>query len=306
MINKYIYKNLTWIDIESPTNEDVRNIMGQYGVHPLVGEELLSPTIRPKVDVYKNHIYLIMHFPSVSSDYNKDGGSGQEIDFIIGKDFIITVHYQLIDSLNEFSKVFEVNSILDKSGVGDHAGYILFYMLRELYKNLEKNLDDIDNRLEDVERKIFEGKESKMVKVLSHINRDLLNIRQAIRPHKDVLQSFEISGAQFFTSDFKYHLRTLTGEYYKVFNILEGHKETLLDLRETNDSLLTTKTNDIMKMFTVMAFVVFPPALFVALFSMNTVNTPLVGYENDFWVIVMLMFISTIITFIYFKWKKWI
>ena len=278
--------------------------MDEYDVHPLVGDELLSPTIRPKVDLYENHIYLIIHFPAVSHSHGGDS-SGQEIDFIIGKDFIITTHYHLIDPLHEFSKVFEVNSILDKSDIGDHAGYIFFYIIREMYKNLIKELDHIDAELENIEEKIFEGKEAEMVAAISHVNRDLLNVRQAIRPHRDVLESFENTGKKFFGDEFTYHLRTLTGEYYKVFNILEGHKETLLDLRDTNDSLLTTKTNEIMKLFTVMAFVVFPPALMVGMFSMNTINNPIIGHKYDFWIIFLIMLLSTLVIFAFFKWKKW-
>lgn len=303
MISKYTYKQLTWIDLEKPDKEEVRSLMDEYHIHPLVADELLSPTLRPKVDVYENHIYLILHFPTVSHSHGKSGG--QEIDFIIGKDYIITTHYELIDPLHEFSRVFEVNSILDKSDIGDHAGYLFFYIIRELYKTLTFELDYINLQLEKIEDKIFSGKEAAMVEAISNINRDLLNVRQAIRPHKEVLDSFEIAGKSFFGDEFSYHLRTITGEFYKVLNLLEAHKETLLDLRDTNDSLLTTKTNEIIKVLTIMAFVFLPPAFISAVFGMNTHLMPIVGYENDFWVILGLMSLSTFLTLGFFKIKDW-
>ena len=303
MISRYKYRDLTWIDLESPTKEEVREIMEEHNVHPLVADELLSPTLRPKVDLYDNLIYLIMHFPVVYSMHGRSGG--QEIDFIIGKNFLITTHYELVDPLHEFSKVFEVNSILGKSDMSTHAGYLFFYIIKELYRGLTIELDHIAEELENIEEKIFKGEEVKMVESISRVNRDLLNVKQAIRPHKETLDSFEVAGKQFFGKEFAYHLQTISGEYYKVFNILEGQKETLLDLRITNDSLLTTKTNEIMKILTIVAFITFPLTLIAGIFGMNAEYMPFVGQDQDFFIILGLMVVTVFIMFTYFKFKKW-
>ena len=305
MVSKYNYNNITWIDLDAPTKEQVREVMEEFSLNPLVADELLTPTLRPKVDLHTNYIYLILHFPAITHTHGET--FQHEIDFVIGKDFLITTHYEHIDPLHEFSKIFEVNSILDKSNIGDHAGFISFYIIRDLYRNLMTELDGIDARLEKIEDKIFKGRESEMVREISMVNRDLLNIRQAIRPHRTMLDSFELAGVKFFGQDFSYHLKTITGEFYEVSTILEGHKETLVDLRETNDSLLTTKTNEKMKTLTIIAFITFPLTLIAGIFGMNTVIAmPFIGSEYDFWMIIGLMLTSTLLMSLYFKYKKWI
>ena len=303
MISRYTYKDLVWVDVQSPTQEEVRSLMEEFDIHPLVADELLGPTLRPKVDLYHNFIYLILHFPTIS--HKHDGGEDQEIDFIIGKKFIITAHYDLVDQLHEFSKVFEVNSILDKSNIGDHAGFILFYILKDLYKLMDKELDHINQDFNEIQTKIFSGNEREMVGSISHLNRDLLNFKQIIRPHKEVLESFEIAGTKFFGADFAYYLRTIVGEFYKISSILDGHRETVLDLRDTNDSLLTTKTNDIMKMLTVMSFIILPLSFVASIFAMNTIDTPFVGYANDFVYLVGGMVFAGVLLVIFFKLRKW-
>lgn len=304
MVSRYTYKDLVWVDLQSPTPEEVRALMEEFNIHPLVADELLTPTLRSKVDVYHDFIYLILHFPTIT--HKHDGGEDQEIDFIVGKKFIITTHYDLIDQLHEFSKVFEVNSILDKSNIGDHAGFILFYLLKDLYKMLDGELEHINHDFNDIQAKIFSGKERDMVNAISHINRDLLNFKQILRPHKEVLESFEIAGTKFFEGDFSYYLRTIVGEFYKISAALDGHRETVLDLRDTNDSLLTTKTNDIMKLLTVMSFTMLPLSFVASLFGMNAVNMPLIGDPNDFWIILLGMFVAGLFLVGFFKFRKWL
>ena len=63
MLKKFRYKEITWLDLESPTKEEVGQLAEEYGIHPLVSNELLEPSRRTKVDVYSDYIYLILHFP---------------------------------------------------------------------------------------------------------------------------------------------------------------------------------------------------------------------------------------------------
>lgn len=290
--------------MQSPTQEEVRSVMDEFALHPLVGDELLGPTLRPKVDLYPNFIYMILRFPSIT--HKHEGAREQEVDFIIGKNFLITAHYELVDTLHEFSKSFEVRSILRREDIGDHAGFLLYSLLKELYAAMDRDLDHIDQDFDEIQRKIFAGKERLMVNDISHVNRDLLNFKQILRSHKEVLESFEIAGTKFFGEDFAYYLRAITGEYYRIQAVLDGHRETLLELRETNDSLLSTKTNEVMKTLTVMAFIVLPLTFIEQLFGMGLPNTPLGDHPAGFWIIVAIMLVVGAILYGYFKFfKKW-
>jgi magnesium transporter len=304
MINRYEHKGLRWIDVESPDKDEIAALKEEFSLHVLVADELLAPSLRPKVDLYKNSIYLMLQFPAFRHAHSKD--VRQEVDFVIGKDYLITVHYDMIDAIHKFSKEFEVSSILDKSELGDHAGYLFFHLIKKLYRSLSHELEHIETRLENAESKIFKGEEAKMVEAISYINRDLLDFKQALRAHKDVLKSLESAGEQFFGKDFSYYLQAISGEFYKVANILDGHKEMLIDLRETNDSLLSSKTSSIMKTLTIVSFSTFPPILVAGMFGINAQHMPIIGNTYDFWIIFCIMATSTISTFVYFVYKKWL
>jgi magnesium transporter len=306
MILKYNYKNLTWIDLESPNHEEVKQIINDWNIHPLVAQELISPSTRSKVELHPNFIYLILHFPTFRNVDGKKVIKQQEIDFIVGKNFLITTRYHAIDPLHKFSKVFEVNSILDKSDMGEHAGYVFFYMIRSLYEHLENELESVSDTIEKIEDKIFNGKEKEMVTRLSNLSREMLGIRRAINSHREILESYESTSKEFFGESYSYHAKAILGEYHKVRVAFDSNFEFLSELRETNNSLLTTKQNEVMKTFTIMAFMTFPLTLITGIFTMHAKILPIFGDPIDFWVIVGGMVFLAFMFILIFKSKKWL
>lgn len=304
MIKRYTHKHLVWIDLENPTNEEIRSIMQEFDLHPSVAQELLLPTLKPRVELHKNFIYLILHFPALKNAHS--GDMNQEIDFVIGENFIITTRYDNIDPLQKFSKIFEVNTIIDRSNFGTHAGYIFYYMIKEMYQSLANQLDSINDSLKEIENEIFNGKEREMVLAISKVSRDLLNFHHATSAHKQVLRSLESASLNFFGENFSYYVKDVVNEYYKIDNSTEGNIESLRELRGTNDSLLTTKQNEITKTLTVMAFIILPLSFISSVYSMNTSFVPLAGGKNDFWIIIGIMAFVGLAIFAVFKGKKWL
>jgi magnesium transporter len=305
MISTYKNKDVTWIDLENPTQDEVRQIADKYGLDPLIANDLLTPSSRPIVEEHPNYTYLIFHFPIASNRKNYGKITEiQEIDFILGRDFIITNRYMVVDSLMEFSKTFTANSLLDKSHMSEHAGYIFFYMIKGLYEELENRLENLNDLLKDAEEKIFTGKEKIMVTELSHLNRLLLNFKKSIVLHDEIIKDLKEVGLKIYGDDYDKYLRYIYGDYLKISNFINNSKEYLDELRETNDSLLSTKQNEIMKNLTLVTFIMLPLSLVASIFGMNTENMPIIGGDMDFLIVIGLMAGLTGAIFILFRFTK--
>lgn len=304
MITRYEYRDLVWIDIESPTQVEIRDLMEEYSIHPFVAEQLLLPTIKPRVELYDNYIYLILHFPVSKHSHSKS--MMQEIDFIVGKKFIITTRYDVVDPVHNFSKTFEVNSILENGEIGGHAGFIFYHMINRIYKFVSDEIEYTSSKLKRIEDDIFKGKEKEMVKDISETGRVLLDFKQIMSPHDEILKLFEEAGINFFGKNFSYYIKSIMSDQYKIIRNIEKNKETLDELRETNNSLLSTKQNEIMKTLTIISFIAYPLTIFSALFQMNMKYTPIIGMQNDFWIVTISMLIIAVGFFLYFKFKKWL
>ena len=208
MHSRFEHGGLTWIDLESPDRTEVQAIIEEFGVAPLVAEELLLPATKPRIEFHPNYTYLVLHFPALRHSHKT---REQEVDFIIGANYLITTRYDTIDPLHNFSKLFEVDTVLDKSHFGDHAAYLFFYMLKKMYRAVEHEVEYVRHELSLNEEHIFSGHEVEMVAAISGNARDLLNLRQTIEPHREVLQEFEKNAARVFGDEFVSYARALSG-----------------------------------------------------------------------------------------------
>ncbi len=301
MISRYNYQGLTWVDINNPTPEEVVHIKEEFSLPELISQEIPNKSVRSKVDLYENLIYLILHFP----DINNNGiiEDELEIDFIIGKDFLITVHYESVVPIQEFTTIFESLGIQE---ITKHHGGILFAgMMKQIYRQCLIELDAITDKIRNIEKSIFGGYEEKMVKQISSTRRQLLDFKQALRFHKDVLESYENASKQFFDEDYAFYANAITSEFNKVQGLLHSHRETLNELQSTNDSLLSTKSNEIMKTLTIMSFIMLPLTAISGIFGMNS-KFVFINDTQDFMFILGVMGVIGIIMFIFFKFKKWL
>jgi magnesium transporter len=303
MHSRYEHQGLVWVDLESPSRDEVQDIVNEFGIEPLIAEELLLPSTKPRIDFAKEYIYLVLHFPALRHSHKSHE---QEVDFILGHNFLVTTRYDTIDPLHNFSKIFEVNTLLDKNQIGDHAGFIFFFMLKKLYKSIEHEVEFLRHTMSTIEKDIFEGHEVEMVTAMSNAGRDLLNLRQIIEPHREVLHDLEAAASKFFGDDYGPYARALSNEYYRVHNHIMRNTEILHELRETNNSLLSTKQNETMKVFTIMAFVTFPLSLIATIFGMGANDTPIIGMHGAFWLVLGIMITALLFMFLYFKHRRWL
>jgi len=294
---------LVWLDIASPTQAEVRGVMREYDVHPLVIDELLTPSVRQKTERYGDFLYLVLHFPALSGRHEH---VAQEIDFIIGKHLLVTTRYEEIEPLRSFAKTFDTAATLEGEALQSHGGHILYLMVRTLYRALADEIEFVREELHHIEDRVFAGEEQKMVFEISHISRVILDFRRTLAPHEEILSSLDTAGGRLFGQEFSFYARLLQGEFLKVQSGLDELRDSLQELRETNNSLVSTKQNEIMKNLTIMAFVTFPLVLVSSMFSMNARYMPIVGAPGDFWIILGIMSVLALFFFIYFKTKRWL
>lgn len=304
MIKEYEYKGHKWIDLENPSEVEIAKIINDFDVPITAAEDLLSPTPKQRVVMYEKCVYIVLHFPTLVEKKNKSSDDHrQEIDFIIGKDYLITVHYDEMKSINAFSKSLHIK---DDTLEAENAGFIFHKLIKHLYHSLLRDVESIKDALHRAENFVFKGEEKRMVVELSRIHRDILRFNHALVPHKEAIASLHTMFKEFLGEKYEYFIHDMASEYQRVDRRMHSNKELLEELRHTNDSLLSSKQNDAMKGLTMMAFITFPLTLTAAIFTLPSDHTPIIGGPYDFELIMAIMLAITLGCLGYFSYKKWL
>ena len=304
MINRQEIDGITWVDLESPSTEELREVQDEFDINPFIISELTAPTLKPSVVTAENYIYLILHFPVERHSHTLE--TAQEIDFILGKNFIITGRYDVVDPVHKLHKILETEAIIDEEPPFEHTGELFYRIVMKMYAGVLHELEYQDTRITDIEKEMFAGREKEMVFEISKVSTVLRNFASIINTHTSVLESFANSAHECFAKDFSLYSKALLGEQLRVKTTIENYLSQTSELRETNNSLLSTKQNEIMKTLTVMAFVAFPLSVVASIFGMNTVDMPIIGMPHDFWIVVGIMVAMTLAFFMYFLAKRWL
>jgi len=297
-------KKVSWIDIKNPSKKDLNYLKKNFKFHPVTLGELLTPTLRPKVEHYDHYLYMVVHFPAYNT--RKKTTESVEIDFLITSNVLITVHYEEFSPLKEFWGKSQLDKAFREHNFRETTALLLYSILENLYNFSLRQLDHISKKINQIEEKMFKEKGSEdMVERISLARRDILDFRKTIKPQKAILDSLKIRGVVFFGKKMKPYFMDIIGDYMRVWSLLENHKETIEALRETNDSLVSNRTNRIIRLLTIFSVIVFPLTLLASIFGMNTRFLPLVGHKYDFWIIAGFMLLAMLAMLLFFKRKKW-
>ncbi len=302
MIERYFHNKITWLDVISPTAEEIRSVIEECNIPREYANDLSSPTPRTEVFAKAGFLKITLDFPIVK---RTDIKHPHEVKFLVTKTHLVTIRFEEITAMHRFGKEFEVLSML-KGKSKTSTETIFISLLTLFYESLYEKLDYLESRLKDIEEEIFNDKEEEMVYELSQVSRRLISFKQTIDAHDNALHKLPLSMKVAFTKDHTAAIDATVHHYEILTRRLHALTSTFIDLRETNNALLETKQNRTMLLFTIIAFITFPLMLFTSMFGMNTSAAPIVGHPYDFWIIVLIMSITSICLFLYFRYKKWL
>ena len=302
-----IERGLRWIDVEHPSKADIERLDKEFpSFHPLTLEDTLSPIQRAKIDVFENHLFVVLHFPV----YEKKTGrvASAEVDFFIGKDFVVTLHDGRIKPLVEFFEdALDNKKVRNDIFLKGGAGYLLYSILNKILDAEFPILYRVDTELDIIEDKIFEGEDiSRRIEELSVQRRNVLIYRRIISPQRAIIPQirdrFRLVGIR---EEMGVYFNDLADHIEKIWQTLEEQKEVVEGLHDSTAALVNTLTNDVVRVLTVITVIFLPLTLIASVFGMNI---PLPFAESRFGLEIVIggMLVILVVMVIVFRKLKWL
>jgi magnesium transporter len=297
---------LTWIHLDPPIDpETVNDLRARFGWHPLDVEDVLSKRQRPKVDDYVDDGYLfgVLHFPAY--DKNVQRLNSGELDFFIGPDYLVTIsNVELLPVTRLFTRLQEDERLRDNL-FGKGSGRLLYEILDDLYDYCFPILDKIAYKLESIEDDIEELRSEEIVTDISKAKQEIISYRKIIKPQRPALRLLERHIERFLPEELELYFDDLVDASERIWDLLDNYKEVVEALESTNESVISHRQNDVLRILTVFSVVLLPLTLISGIFGMN-VAFPGEATRAAFWIIVGLM-VGVIVSMVaFFKYKRWL
>jgi len=302
MIETIKIGTLRWHHILDPTDEDLQFLKDNFHFHPLDIEDCRSKANqRPKIDIYDDYYFLILHFPYFDR-WNRFL-KVKEVKIFWGADFIITIgksHWvvkNLFNSGREPEDTYQVRQV----GTSDALLYkILEHLMLESLSLLSKLGVEVDL----INRDLFNKKAERTIERISLTRKNIILVNTIFKPQLRLFHKFESGEIEGYAENMEDYWGNILDYYQKMWDMTEDYQEIVEGLSKTFDSLQTNRTNEIMKVLTLISSILLPLTFIASLYGMN-IGLPLQNEPHSFTLLMGFMVMLAGSMIFLFKKKRW-
>jgi magnesium transporter len=294
---------LTWIHLERPTQEEMSALAERFGWHPLDVEDVLSRRQRPKIDEYADYRFVVLHFPV----YDKTVGrlNAAELDVFIGPDYLVTLpNVELLPVTRLFARCSEDEELRDNL-FSKGSGYLLYHVLDDLFDYCFPILDKIGYKLDRIEDEMFEGRSEEIVRDISNVKQEIISYRKIIKPERATLRLLERHVERFLPEELELYFDDIVDASERIWDLLDNFKEVVEALEDTNESVISHRQNDVLRLLTIFSVTLLPLTVVTGVFGMN-VDFPGESTQVSFWIVLTAMAATIVGLLGFFRYKRWL
>lgn len=301
---KYIDNDsVTWINfIGSKNNKAIAEFGKAFNLHPIVVEDIVKTKQRPRVEDFKDYLFIILKM--ISFDHiNSKNIINEQVSIIVGNNFIITFQEKqqdVFDNIRE--KLKNKDSKIRKL----QKDYLLYSIIDSIITHYFISLEKIGDEVDKLEDKILGNSDSKIVKTIHKLRRQLIHVRKSVWPLREILNTIEKGELSLILKDTLVYFRSLYEHTVQLIDTIETYRDMVTDMLDIYLSSVSNKTNDIMKVLTIISTFFIPLTFITGLYGMNFLYMPELKWRYGYYSVLGVMLVISVGMIVYFKKKKWL
>jgi len=285
-LEQITWNGFTWIDVVPPSPREAEYLAAHFPFHPLDLDDTMSRIQRPKIDEYSSYLFFVFNFPR----YNKEERAlmSSQVSAFIGPDYVVTLHNGELKPLVKLFKECQLDEESRKEYMGHGSAYLLYRILDRLVDYCLPILSKVEDNLESIEDILFKEKAGgEITREISRIRRDIIVFRRIIWPMRSVAASLEPKLRRFTTEDLSVYFGDLVDHLDRIWDDLGMYKEIGEGLSDTTYILSTERTNEVIRLLTVIATIMMPITVVASVYGMN-VTLPFQNSDYAFLYVILI------------------
>lgn len=298
--------DVTWIDVQGFGDRTIMRKLGtMFNLHPLLLEDVVNVPQRPKTEPYDDQLLLIVRMVRL----DEDDVTGQpvvdmeQVSMVITKHYLITFQERYGDILDPVRKRLIANKGLIRKRGPDYLAYVIADTIIDGYYPV---LEIVGNHLESLETEVIDNPSPKVLSELNRLKNQLINLRRAIWPQREAINVLVRGDHTIISEEVGVYLRDTYDHCIQTSEVAEMYREMVTGLMNTYLSSVANRTNEVMKVLTIMASIFIPLTFMAGIYGMNFEHMPELKYEYSYAILWFAMGGVTISMLAFFWRKGWI
>jgi len=307
---KYIaqieHQGLQWVNVTRQTAKELEELARRFHFSSADLAESAPAFQRPKTVRRPGYYFMVLHFPVFDRETKRINFT--EIDFYLSANYLVTVHDGALQSLQSFFAACAGEETKRELYFTGTAAHILFELLDAMLEAVFPILLHVNEDISAVDKKLFaRSAERHSAEEILRLKTNVVTFRRAMQGHRTVLERLVMYGdSSLNLYSYQSYINTLREAVGEIWHMLDSQKESINALHETNESILSSRMNEVMKTLTIISVITFPLTLLATLFSIRANSTPFVDNRFGFWIILWLIVLLAALMLLAFKKKKWL
>lgn len=291
---------ISWMDIQGLGSERILKQIGEiFKLHPLLLEDVVNVPQRPKVEDYNEQLMMIVQM--VRPKENEEGFESEQVGFVLGNKYLLTFQEEEIeDCFDIVRERIRANQGKVRQG---NADYLMYLLLDSIIDGYFPVLEDYGDRIEDLEDALVIKPQTSNLEEIYTIRRELLALRRAIWPLRNVTNILVRGESPLISSDAQIYFRDCYDHVIQILDIVETYRELASSLMDVYLSSMSNKMNEVMQVLTVVSTIFIPLTFIAGVYGMNFEYMPELQYRWSYFLCLGLMGVIAG-GLIYFFWRR--
>ncbi|MDD5060355.1 MAG: magnesium/cobalt transporter CorA [Candidatus Omnitrophica bacterium] len=294
--------SILWLDIQDIDDNDIDILTGVFNIHPLTIEDFIMVNARPKVENFKDYLFLIMFSLECSKNNCDKKIKMGEMDFCLGKNFLVTSHNDIMPALAINKERLRKDSPIIKNG----ADFLLYALTDSLVDSYFPVIHDFDDSVDQMSDELFKDPTNNTLKKIYILKNEIIHLRRTIGPQADVMSLLARGDYSQITPANSIYFRNIYDSLIRINDIVGTSRDIITGAMEAYVSVVSNRLNEIMKTLTVITTIMMPLTLIASIYGMNFKHMPELEHKFGYPAVILTMSLITISMLIYFKRRKWL
>jgi len=295
---------ISWLNVDGIHQAQVIEEIGtNLDIHPLVMEDILNTSQRPKIEDFDEYIYIVLKMLYWNEEHSEV--ESEQVSLILGDTYVIT--FQEGDKAGK--DVFDTVRARIRGGksriVKRHADYLIYSLFDAIVDNYFVILEHLGEQIADLEEELVTDPTIDTLQFIHNLKRELLFLRKYVWPLREVVSRFEKDETDLIEESTSIYLRDVYDHTIQVIDTIETFREMISGMLDIYLSSISNKMNEVMKVLTIIATVFIPLTFIAGIYGMNFVYMPELQWRFGYFIVLFIMALIFIGMIIYFRRRRW-